>query len=131
MSQNQAEQPAQAGPSAVARAEGLLNRTAHRIGCVAGRTRLRLQAAASAIRAEADRKEHPRATADAAPVEQAGQPATHTVAEMVDAFGQQLGSVVTTASCQAQKAAARLREEAEDIWVEARSISHRSGRPSP
>ncbi len=129
MSRNQPEQPAQAGPAAIARAEELLNRAAHRIGFVAGRTRQRLQAAANSIHAEADRKERPPSTA-AAPVEQPGLPATHKAEEMVDAFGQRLGSVVTTASCQMQKAAARLREEAEDIGAEARSISHRSGRPS-
>ena len=139
MSQNQPEQPAPAEPSAVARAEDLLNRAAHRIGFVAGRTRLRLQGAASAIRAEADRldlpqaapaqKEQPPATS-AAPVEQAGQPATHKAEEMVDALGQRLGASVSMASFQVQKAAARLREEAEDIWAEARSISHRNDHPS-
>jgi len=47
--------------------------------------------------------------------------------ELVDRLGEQLGRLLSTSGRQLRKAAARAREEAEDIWAEAQAIRRREG----
>ena len=51
---------------------------------------------------------------------------------LVDQWGERLGKFLSSAGYQLRKAAARAREEAEDIWAEARTIrrsDHLSDQP--
>lgn len=56
------------------------------------------------------------------------RPAMERAEELVDRLGQRAGTFASLASLRVRKLAARAREEAEDVWAEARSI--RQGRQS-
>ncbi|HEX6779251.1 MAG TPA: hypothetical protein VF099_13670 [Ktedonobacterales bacterium] len=43
---------------------------------------------------------------------------------LVDQWGERVGKFLSSAGYQLRKAAARAREEAEDIWAEAQAIRH-------
>jgi hypothetical protein len=45
---------------------------------------------------------------------------------LVDQWGERVGRFLSSAGYQLRKAAARAREEAEDIWAEAQTIRHNS-----
>jgi uncharacterized protein YbjQ (UPF0145 family) len=125
MSQTPGEQP---GPSATTRAEELLDQAGQRIGKFAALTRVRFQQALTAMREEAERRDTPTLTQGGQTGQENGsnQLATQRAEEMVDWMGERLGAVTATTSLQIQKALARLREEAEDIWAEAESIRDQS-----
>ncbi len=50
------------------------------------------------------------------------------VEKLADVIGQRLGHFAAFVSLQVRKAAARVREEAEDFWAEAQSIRHGNNR---
>lgn len=123
MSQTPGEQPA---PPATARAEELLDQAGQRVGAFVALTRIRVQQTLSAVREQAEQRG--RDTAQLMPGRQAGQEngsnqlATQRAEEIVDRVGGRLGAVAAMTSLQIQKALARVREEAEDIWADAESI---------
>lgn len=51
-----------------------------------------------------------------------GRSADERAAEIVDRMGQRLGYVASLLALRVLKAAALVREEAEDVWAEAQSI---------
>ncbi len=51
-----------------------------------------------------------------------GRSAEERAEELVDRMGQRLGQVASLLALRLLKAAARVREEAEDVWAEAQSI---------
>ena len=121
MSQTPGEQPE---PSATTRAEELLDQTGQRVGTFVALTRMRMQQALTAMREEAGRRDTPKLTQDGQTGQENGsnQLATQRAEEMVDRVGGRLGAVASMTSLQIQKALARVREEAEDIWADAESI---------
>lgn len=132
MSQTPGEQSSQ---SAVARSEELWNRLGQRIGRFATLTSQRVQNATTSIREEADRIDQPETAPGKkstvpviAQAEESGQLATQKAEQMVDRTGQRINHFTAVSGLQVQKATARLREEAEDIWAEVQSIRHQNGR---
>ncbi len=57
--------------------------------------------------------------------ETAGRTATDRAEEVLDQLGQRVGMFTIVAGMQLQRFAARAREEAEDIWAEARQLRDR------
>lgn len=130
MSQTPGEQSDQ---PATARAEELLNNLGQRIGFFAAQTGQRIQNTAASIRDEADRMDQPSTepgekshSPTIARTEEQGKLAMERAEDLVDRLGQRLGHFFALTGFQAQKATARMREEAEDIWAEAQNI--RQGR---
>ena len=119
---------------AVARAEEAIDRAGRRIGLFAGLTVQRIQSAATSLQKRTNGKVQPKTEE-----EQPGQPAISQAEEpaklaqeraekLVDARGQRLGHFAAFVSLQTQKAVARVREEAEDVWAEAQHIRHENSR---
>ena len=117
----------------VERADELLNNLGRRIGLFVGLAGQRIQGTAVNIREQARRMEQPEAAAGEKPSqpararkEEAAQPetgkATAKAEELVEGMTQRLGLFAALAGLQIQKTGARVREEAEDIWAEARNI---------
>jgi len=132
MSQTSGEK---SGQPATERAEELLDSMGRRIGFFAALTGRRIQNAAASIREEAERRDQPNTT----PGEKASQPtvaraeekgklATERSEELVDRMAQGLSHYTSLAGLQIQKAAARMREEAEDMWAEAQNIRQENSR---
>jgi hypothetical protein len=132
MSQTSGEK---SGQSATARAEELLDSMGQRVGLFAARAGQRIQNAATSIRVEANRM----GQSNTVPGEKSSQPglagadekgkiATKRSEELVDRMVQRLSSFASLAGLQAQKAASRIREEAEDIWAEAQNIRQENSR---
>jgi hypothetical protein len=121
----------------IERAEQALSRAGERIGRLVGLAGLRIQRAARSLREEADRMDEPESAqhgngkqARKAP---ASQPATARAEELVDHLGQRMSHWATVNGLQAKRAMARLREDAEDMWVEAQEMRNgwRSKREQP
>ena len=132
MSQTQEEAPKQ---PATVRAEALLNNLGQRIGLLAVLAAQRIQYAATSIREEADRLDQPNISPGEKPgsplsarAEESGKPATERAEEVVGRLGQRIGHFAALTGLQVQKAAARAREEVEDMWAEAQNIRQESGR---
>ncbi len=117
----------------VARADELLNNLGRRIGLFVGLAGQRIQGTAVNIREQTRRMEQPEAAAGEKPSqparareEESAQPgtekATAKAEELVGDMTQRLGVFAALAGLQIQKTAARVREEAEDIWAEAQNI---------
>ena len=129
MSQSQRDQPA------TVRAKALFDRMGQRIGYFAALTTQQIQRATSSLHEEADQMDHPQMapgikspmTAEAQ-MQEASQPATEKAEEMVDRAGQSISHYTALIGLQIQRAAARVREEAEDMWAEAQNIRHQNGR---
>ena len=58
--------------------------------------------------------------------EHGNRPATERAEELADCMGQRLGYVTARLGLRIRQATARAREEAEDMWAEAQSISRRN-----
>ncbi len=108
---------------------------AHSIGFYAAHTYLRIQsithtASEKAGRLDQLKIEQPELSGQSAqPSEQAAaqeakQAATMRAEEMVNSLTQHLSSLMATVKLNAQRSAARVREDAEDMWAEARTIQH-------
>ena len=117
----------------VARADELLSNLGRRIGLFVGLAGQRIQGTAVNIREQTRRMEQPEAAAGEKPSqparareEESAQPgtekATAKAEELVGDMTQRLGVFAALAGLQIQKTAARVREEAEDIWAEAQNI---------
>lgn len=117
----------------VARADELLNNLGRRIGLFAGLAGQRIQGTAVNIREQTRRMGQPEAAAgekSSQPArtrtEESAQPetekATAKAEELVEGMAQRFGHFAAIAGLQIQKTAARVREEAEDIWAEAKNI---------
>jgi hypothetical protein len=132
MSQTSREQ---SDPPAAAQAEEQLEGLGRRIGFFTGSIGLRIQNAATAVREEANRTDQSNST----PGEKSGLPgprltdekrkqAMQRSEEQVDLLAQRLSQFASRAGFQIQKAAARMREEAEDMWAEAQNIRQENSR---
>ena len=118
---------ARSGKSAVTRAEERLDSFGQRIGLFVGRARLRIQDTGKTLglAQEGQLKEEPGAKPEQptmAGPEEAGQPTTEKAEELVNRMGQRINHLSNLASQSVIKATAYVREEAEDVWVEAQSI---------
>ena len=113
-------------PAITERAEQALSQAGERIGRLVGLTGLRIQQAAQSLRAEADRMDEPAAArrGNGRKARKAPEisPATARAEEIVDRLGQRMSHWATLNGLQARRTMARLREDAEDIWVEAREM---------
>ena len=122
------------GQPATARAEEVLDSMGRRIGLFAARAGQRIQNTATSLREEADQMDQP----DTAPGKKASQPgltraeksqlAMQRSEELVNRMVQRLSFYAAMAGYQVQKAAARAREEAEDMWAEAQNIRQENSR---
>ena len=115
------------------RAEELFNGMGQRFGYFTALAAQRLQKVATTIREEADRLDEPQSDSDessnGSPAGRAGeayQQATVKAGQLVDQWGQRISHYTAIAGLQVRRAVARAREEAEDIWAEAQSISRQN-----
>lgn len=119
---------------AVEHPNALVNRMAHSIGFYAAHTYQRIQSITHTAREKADRLDQLK-TGQPESSEQSVQPSeqatiqakeavTRRAEEMVDSLTQRLSSLTATVKFNFQRTAARVREDAEDIWAEARTIQH-------
>jgi hypothetical protein len=124
--QLQAASDTGSGQSAVTRAEERLDSFGQRIGLFAGRARLRIQDAGKTLGFLEDRSKMASGTEPRRPTtagsEESGQLATEKAEELVNRMGQRINRLSNLASQNVIKATAYVREEAEDVWVEAQSI---------
>jgi hypothetical protein len=132
---------AQPSYPAIEHPDAFVDRMAHSIGFYAARTYLRMQDFTHIVREEVHRQDQERIKQTASP-DQSAQPseqaaaltgeqyrsATTQAEETVDDLSQRLSSLTATLKLNWQKTAARVREDAEDIWAEAQNIRyHRNG----
>jgi hypothetical protein len=118
---------------ATERAEAILDNLGRRLGLFAGSVGQRIQNAATSVREGADRlgqqntASGQRTSPFAHGGEQNGQVMERSE-ELVDRAAQRLSQYALRAGYQIQKATARLREEAEDMWAEAQNIRQENSR---
>ena len=135
MSQTQNDTPTQ---TATERAEELFNRMGQRFGYLTALATQRLQRVATTIREEADQlDEEPQSApgedsneSATGRTEEARRQATAKAEQLVDQMGQRISQYTSMVGLQIQKAVARAREEAEDIWAEAQNMRRQNG-PKP
>jgi len=124
--------PEKSGQPATARAEAILDNMGRRLGLFAARAGQRIQNAASSLREEANQPTTaPAEKASQSTSERAEEKGAQTMErseELVDQAVQRLSHFALLAGFQMQKATARLREEAEDIWAEAQNIRQENSR---
>ncbi len=131
MSQTQEKKPEQ---PAVVRAEEAIDRAGRGIGLFAGLAVQRIQSAATSLQKRTDGMAQPKTEGEkpsqpAIPqAEEPGKLARERAEKLVDSIGQRLGLFAVLVGLQIQKAAARVREEAEDVWAEAQNMRHESSR---
>ena len=116
-------------PSSTERAEQLLTRAGERLGRVAGKAILGARQATRHLREEADQMDMPGAASehsgDGAEVEgdqQPRRPATERAEKLVEQMVRRVSRWTVTNDVRVRRAVARLREDAEDVWVEARHM---------
>lgn len=102
---------------AAERAEQIASRVGERLGQLAGRATLRVQQATHALREGADGS----GSHEGRPAHAQGKQAERTerAEALVDQLGQRVSHWSMASNLRVQKATARLRENAEDLWVEA------------
>jgi hypothetical protein len=66
-----------------------------------------------------------------AQTEEQNKPVTRKAEEKLDDLAQRLSSLTTTLKLNVQRTAARVREDAEDLWAEAQNIRHHRNEPLP
>lgn len=122
------------GQSAETRADSF----GQRIGLFAGRARLRIQDAGKTLGFLADQEDQSKMASGTEPgqpttagPEEPGQPATEKAEELVNRMGQRINRLSNLASQNVMKATAYVREEAEDVWVEAQSIRRNIHQQNP
>jgi hypothetical protein len=127
-------QEREASAGAPERAEELLTRAGAQLGHWAGGALRRLQQTAQAFRDEADRLDLPdeeRQTAQSQ-TSQEEQPARERAEVVVDRLLQRMSLWTMQGNVAMRRSVARLREDVEDMWVEAqerqRDWQHRAGR---
>lgn len=119
----------EAAPLTTERAEQMLSRAGEQLGRLAGRATLRLRQTAQAFREEADHmdmsksaSEHQSARPRGRRNNRANQVTLEKAEELVDQLRQRVGHWTTTGGLQMRRALARLREDAEDMLVEAQNM---------
>lgn len=102
---------------AAERAEQIASRMGEQLGQFAGRATLRVQHAASALREGAGGP----GSHEGRPAQAQGKQAERTerAEALVDQLGQRVSHWGKVSNLRMQKATARLREDAEDLWAEA------------
>jgi hypothetical protein len=131
MSQTQGKKPEQ---PAVVRAKEAVNRPGRGIGLFAGLTVQRIQSAATSLQERTKSKvqlkteEEKLGQPAISPAEEPAKLAQERAEKLVDAMGQRPGRFAAFVRLQVRKAAARAREEAEDVWAEAQNIRHKDRR---
>jgi len=113
-------QERESGLALIERSEQVASRAGERLGRLAGLTGLRIQQLMHAWRDEADHMDEPTIPRGDAPPAGEKQPATARAEEVVDLLGQRVGRWALVNGFQVRRGLARLREDAEDLWVEAR-----------
>jgi hypothetical protein len=109
--------------SALDRAEQTLTRASRQLGHMAGRTGARFWRVTRALRSEADQLDalaHSRASSTQP--SQTKQHALERAEEIVDQLGERVTRAALGGNLSVQRTVARLREDAEDMWVEAREM---------
>jgi hypothetical protein len=105
---------------AMLRAEQVVNEVGERFGMWAGSVMTRMQRAAGALNQEANRMDTPGAKAKQGQDTHAMQRAE----ELVGKAGEYATRWTLTGNMNLRRAMARLREDMEDMWVEAHEIEH-------
>ncbi len=123
------------GHPATARAEELLDSMGRRIGLFAALAGQRIQNAAASMRVETEQMNQPNTAPrenasqpTTARTEEKGKPAMERSEELVDSVAQRLSHYASLVGFQIQRATARTREEAEDMWAEAQNIRQENSR---
>lgn len=134
MSQTQEEKSAR---PATARAEELIDRMGRGLGFFVASTGQRIQNTATTVREKANQRGHSKTTHGEKPSQPAPAPreadessqlAMEQADELVGRIEQRIDHFTSLMSLRVQKAAARMREEAEDMWAEAQHIRHQNRR---
>jgi hypothetical protein len=113
----------ESGPALVARTELAASQVGERLGRLAGLTGLRIQQAARSLHVPTERGDQSaERQGQAAQTERTAQrqAATARAEEAVDRLGQRISHWALVNGLQARRTLARLREDGEDLWVEAR-----------
>jgi hypothetical protein len=113
--------------SATDRAEQTLTRAGKQLGRLAGQATLRLRQASQAFREEADRLDTPTSTqqgsqTSATQHDQASRLTLQRAEVLVGQFGQRISHWALGGNLSMQRTVARLREDAEDMWMEAQEM---------
>ena len=121
------------GQPATERAEAILDNLGRRIGIFAARAGQRIQNAATSVREGTDQVGQQNTasrenSSQSAPAGDRSEQMMERSEELVDRAAQQLTAYAVRAGYQIQKATARLREEAEDMWAEAQNIRQENSR---
>jgi hypothetical protein len=128
VSQTQEEQTSR---PAAERAEELLGRMGRGLGIFAASTSQRIQHAASTVREKAEQRSQAMSTHDKKPGQSKAAPPSPSESreasmekadELVSLIEFRLGRFASSMNRNIQKTAARVREEAEDMWAEAQHI---------
>ncbi len=129
------EVPREPGEPATARAEAVMENVGRQIGLFAARASRSVQNAANYVRQEAERMDQPQTEPGQkskqpgiAHTEESGKLAMERAEESVDRLGKRLTSAALFTSLHVQRATARVREEAEDIWADAQNVRHNNSR---
>ena len=132
MSQTQEKNSAR---PATARAEELMDRMGRGFGAFVASTGQRIQSTTTNLREKADQRTQSETTREEKPSQpapkQAGESNPQTMEkadELVGQVEQRIGRFTSWISLHVQKAIARTREEAEDMWAEAENIHHQNPR---
>lgn len=100
------------------------NETGERIGMWAGRVVGRMRRAAGALNQEADRMDTPGAEAEQEQETSTEHPTMQRAEELVGKAGEYVSHWTLIGNVNLRRAMARLREDMEDMWVEAHEIEH-------
>ena len=118
-------------PSAVVRAEQLVDRTEQRIKSFFANAGQRVQHSANSVRENISQTGQSSATQQeqhgfSAPPQAKGteQPVMERAEKMADSMGQRIGVWAFIAAPPIMRVTARMRENTEDIWAEAQQIRH-------
>ena len=109
------------------RAEQTLTRAGKQLGRLAGQATLRLRQATQAFREEADQLDTPTSARQESKKPttshvQASQLTLQRAETLVDQFGLRISHWASGGNLSMQRTVARLREDAEDMWIEAREM---------
>jgi hypothetical protein len=124
--------PGEKSQAATERAEAAFDQLGQRIGVFAHRIRQNVGSMAASVKNKVNNLEPPgtlsaRKSSQMQP-QQSGPPQIERAEEKVDHLGQRLGAWGSQTSSQFQKVVARVREDTEDMWVEAQNIRRQNHR---
>jgi hypothetical protein len=122
MSQARENQP---GQSSNVRAEKLLSDAAHALGHFWGSTRLRVRDVTRAVRARDEQQMAGSAKPQTAQIDTVTQRAEG----LADTLSTRVSVAAASTSLFLRRAAARVREDAEDVWVESQTMRQQNAQP--